>query len=279
MTFRTGADDAVAKIAAAIGDPARVRMLYCLMDERARTATELAIVADVSASTGSAHLKRLMAEHLVRVQVQGKHRYYSLDGPDVAAALEKLSVLSGGSTQPFEPRTPQRLRSARTCYDHIAGALGVAVHDVLVARGWLGPCPGEGSSALSPSYELTPAGARALAALGVNVEAARSLRRRFAFACLDWSERRPHVGGALAAAVLQLALDRTWVARERDGRALRITGLGRDQLYARLGVDLESDAARPESLARVGGLAGEACGRERGIQKCDAVKGPAPSPA
>ncbi len=239
MTLHTEADDAVAKIAAAIGDPARVRMLYCLMDERARTATELAIVAGVSASTGSAHLKRLKAEHLVRVQVQGKHRYYSLEGPDVAAALEKLRVLSGGSAEPFEPRTPQRLRSARTCYDHMAGALGVAVHDALVARGWLEPCPGEGSPPTSPSYELTPAGTRALGTLGVDIEAVRSLRRRFAFACLDWSERRPHVGGALAAAVLQLALDRKWVARERDGRALRITRLGRGELYTRLGVDIE----------------------------------------
>jgi DNA-binding transcriptional ArsR family regulator len=233
MTSHAEADDGVAKIAAAIGDPARVRMLYCLMDERARTATELAIVAGVSASTGSAHLKRLKAEHLVRVQVQGKHRYSSLEGPDVAAALEKLSVLSGGSAHPFEPRTPQRLRAARTCYDHMAGALGVAVHDAMVERGWLEPCPGEGSL----PYELTAAGASALGKLGVDVESVRSLRRRFAFACLDWSERRPHVGGALAAAVLQLALHRKWVARERDGRALRITGLGRNELYARLGVD------------------------------------------
>lgn len=237
MTLYAEADDAVAGIATAIGDPARVRMLFCLMDERARTATELAIVAGVSASTGSTHLKRLKAECLVRVQVQGKHRYYSLEGPDVAAALEKLRVLSGGSAEPFEPRTPQRLRAARTCYDHMAGALGVAVHDALIARGWLESRSGEASP--TETYELTPKGERALGALGVNVEAVRSLRRRFAFACLDWSERRPHVGGALGAAALQLSLDRKWVARERDGRALRITGLGRNELYRRLGVEIE----------------------------------------
>src|SRR5438046_4386651 len=121
-------DAAVAPIAAAIGEPARARMLYCLVDGRARTSTELAIVADVTPSTASVHLQRLKAQRLVKVLVQGKHRYYSLDRRDVAAALEALNVLVGGN-QCFAPNTPHRLRRARTCYDHIAGTLGVALYE------------------------------------------------------------------------------------------------------------------------------------------------------
>jgi DNA-binding transcriptional ArsR family regulator len=122
-------DVGVSRIAAAIGEPARARMLYCLMDGHARTSTELAVVAEVSPSTASVHLSRLKTERLVKVLVQGKHRFYSLEGPNVASALEGLSVLAGGSRDKFVPSTPSRLRAARTCYDHMAGTVGVALHD------------------------------------------------------------------------------------------------------------------------------------------------------
>src|SRR5688572_5317168 len=127
----------VPAIAAAIGEPARARMLYCLMDGHARTSTELAVVAEVSPSTASVHLHRLEAQRLVTVVVQGKHRYYSLEGAGVAAALEALSVLAGGAPHRFVPTTPSRLRTARTCYDHIAGTVGVSLHDRFKALGWL----------------------------------------------------------------------------------------------------------------------------------------------
>ncbi|MGC2506533.1 MAG: helix-turn-helix transcriptional regulator, partial [Candidatus Acidiferrales bacterium] len=130
-------DANVSSIAAAIGEPARARMLYCLTDGRARTSTELAVVADISPSTASAHLQRLLTERLVKVFAQGKHRYYSLERADVAAALEALSVLAGGSCAAFVPNTPNGLRAARRCYDHIAGALGVSLHDRFRAMGWL----------------------------------------------------------------------------------------------------------------------------------------------
>src|ERR1700689_5478403 len=142
---------AVSRIAAAIGEPARARMLFCLMDGHARTSTELSVVAEVSPSTASVHLNRLKIEGLVKVLVQGKHRFYSLEGPEVARALEGLSVLAGGSREKFEPSTPSRLRAARTCYDHIAGTLGVALHDRFQALRWL-----------SDSYDLNPKGAQAL---------------------------------------------------------------------------------------------------------------------
>jgi DNA-binding transcriptional ArsR family regulator len=218
--------DAVSTIAAAIGEPARARMLYCLLDNHARTSTELAVVAGVSPSTASVHLKRLQAERLVKVLVQGKHRYYSLESTEVATALEALSVLAGPAQCRFEPSTPHRLRAARTCYDHLAGSLGVTLHDRFVALRWLS----------ADSRRLTDAGTKAFASLGIDIDAARASRRQFAFACLDWSERRPHLGGALGAALLHLLLKRKWVTPDLDSRALGVTSLGRRELLARWGI-------------------------------------------
>jgi|SRR5215472_5593471 len=236
MVVETQKDSAVSRIAAAIGDPARARMLNCLQDGHARTSTELATVAGVSPSTASAHLNRLKTEQLVKVHAQGKHRYYSLAGRNVARALEALSVLAGGVHDTFVPHTPSHLRGARTCYDHIAGALGVALHDRFKALRWLSlrAATKQGDHA----YDLTANGAAAFGALGIDVEATRLMRRRFAYACLDWSERRPHIGGALAAALLNAALRRKWVVQDLDSRALRVTSAGRREMLARFGVEI-----------------------------------------
>ena len=225
-----GHDAAASGIAAAMGEPARARMLYCLMDDRARTSTELAVVAGVSPSTGSAHLNRLMAARLVRVQAQGKHRYYTLAGPQVARVLEGLSVLAGGSHTRFVPHTPDRLRAARTCYDHMAGTLAVMLRQRLETSGCL--------AAHNGSYDLTPKGARELPAMGIDVEEARQSRRRFAYGCLDWSERRPHIGGALGAAILRLALRRRWVMQDLDSRALQVTAAGRREMRRQFGLEM-----------------------------------------
>ncbi len=227
-------DQAAASIAAAIGEPARARMLYCLSDGRARTGTELAIVADVTPSTASIHLQRLKTQRLVKVFAQGKHRYYSLEGANVAAALEALSVLAGGSRDAFVPNTPNRLRAARTCYDHIAGTVGVSLHDRLKALGWLSPDGKNGEN----GYELTPDGAKGFKTLGIDLGEIRGLRRRIAYACVDWSERRPHLGGALGAAVLNLALKRKWVVPDLDSRALSVTSFGRREMLNRFGLRL-----------------------------------------
>lgn len=218
-------------IAAAIGVPARARMLYALVDGRARTSTELAILADVTPSTASVHLQRLKRRQLVKMFAQGRHRYYSLEGEDVAAALEALSVVAGGQDRRVVPNTPHYLRTARTCYDHMAGALGVALHDRCRALGWL-----YGPSAGDVAYDVTAEGARAFEALGIDVVATRKLRRRFAFACVDWSERRPHLAGALGAALLGVLLRRKWVTRELDTRVLSITRLGRHEMFNRFGL-------------------------------------------
>lgn len=226
-----GADASVAGIAAAIGVPARARMLYCLIDGRARTGTELAAIADVTPSTASVHLKRLTERGLVHVFPQGRHRYFRLGGPEVAAALEALSVLAAGSVREPAPGPLGRLRAARACYDHIAGALGVALLGAFETKGWLvGP-------AEDRSYELTPVGRRGFEALGIDVERSLAARRRFAFACIDWSERRPHLAGALGAAVLGLSLGRGWIRRELDSRVLEVSARGRREMRERLGVE------------------------------------------
>jgi DNA-binding transcriptional ArsR family regulator len=234
-------DTGVSRVAAAIGEPARARMLCCLMDGHARTSTELAIVAEVSPSTASVHLQRLVAQRLVRVAAQGKHRYYSLEGARVARILEGLSVIAGDGAghgarrARFVPKTPSPLRAARTCYDHMAGSLGVAVHDRMTTLGWLTRHDATHDTT-GAAYDVSSAGMRALSGLGVDVEAVRGLRRRFAFACLDWSERRPHVGGALGAALLGIALKRKWVVQDLDSRALEVTSYGRREMMERFGV-------------------------------------------
>jgi DNA-binding transcriptional ArsR family regulator len=231
-----GNDLAVSRIAAAIGEPARARILFALMDDRARSSTELAALAGVSPSTASAHLHRLTTEHLIKVLQQGKHRYYSLSGKPVAVALEALSVLSTAAPN-FHSSTPTYLRAARTCYDHLAGTLGVALHDHLTkSLGWLALDNGTAKN----SYRATAKGRVAFQELGIDVDQLLQLRRRFALPCLDWSERRPHLAGSLAAALLQQTLKRKWLSREPGGRSLTVTALGRRELQSRLALEFTS---------------------------------------
>jgi len=221
----------VSGIAAAIGEPARARILYCLLDGHARTSTELAMVADVSPSTASDHLARLKQQRLVAVLAQGKHRYYSLDGRNVAAALEALTVVAGQPERTFVPNTPSRLRAARTCYDHMAGKIAVQLHDRLIELGWLT------TEASGSGYEVTGDGIKTFALLGIDLDATRALRRRFACPCLDWSERRPHLAGALGAAILKVALKKRWVTQDLNSRVLNITLSGRRELKGLFGLN------------------------------------------
>lgn len=224
------ADAALAEVAQCMAEPVRARMLCCLMDGHARTATELAAVGEVSASTASAHLARLQAQGLLECQSQGRHRYYRLAGGDVGAALEAMLVLAGRSSAGFEPSTPAHLREARRCYDHMAGAWAVRLHDHALRQAWLQP-----DRSQERAYALNERGVAALGALGLDVAAAQAKRRRLACACMDWSERRPHLGGALGAAWLQLLLERRWVEGELDSRALRVTRKGQAGLGQLLG--------------------------------------------
>jgi DNA-binding transcriptional ArsR family regulator len=226
----------VAAVAAAIGDPSRARMLSTLMDGRARTATELAVVAGVAPSTASAHLARLLAQRLIACVAQGKHRYFTLAGWEVAAAVEALFGVAGASTAAFTPRTPSALRYARTCYDHAAGELAVSLHDRLFALKWL--------ARRGDAYAITSAGETQLSRWGIDCAAARVARRSTACACLDWSERRSHLGGALGAALLTAMLEKRWLRRELDSRELELTDRGRRGLAADFGVETLDSRAR-----------------------------------
>jgi DNA-binding transcriptional ArsR family regulator len=230
------ADTALAEIAQSMAEPARARMLCCLMDGHARTATELAAVGEIGASTASAHLARLSSAGLIHCQSQGRHRYYRLAGGEVGAALEAMLVLAGrnlGKTQqPFEPSTPLGMREARRCYDHMAGDWAVRLHDHALRKAWIAADAG-----LARAYKLSEAGQLAFGALGLDMAAVQASRRRVACACMDWSVRSPHLGGALGAAWLQLLINEAWVEGELDSRALRITPRGRAKLQRLLGAD------------------------------------------
>ncbi|HYW74649.1 MAG TPA: metalloregulator ArsR/SmtB family transcription factor [Pyrinomonadaceae bacterium] len=231
---RHDAERTISEIGAAISEPARVRILYSLLDGRARTSTELAMVAEVSPSTTSAHLKRLHRQKLITGIAQGKHRYYRLYSPDVADALEALNLIASSSRDEFLPNTPGDLMLARTCYDHIAGRLGVALYNNFADREWFCIRSVRNGSAC----DLSAQGRNGFASLGIDLEETSRLRRRFAYECLDWSERRPHLGGALAASLLRVMLEKNWVEKELDSRALTITDYGRRELRRRLNIQL-----------------------------------------
>jgi DNA-binding transcriptional ArsR family regulator len=222
-------DAALSQVAGAIAEPARTKMLCALMDGHARTSTEMAVIAQVSASTASAHLARLKDDGLIQLHTQGRHRYYSLTGPHIAQAIEGLMVISRQSAQAFVPNTPSRLQFARTCYDHMAGTLAVQLHDHFVAAGWL---IGEGT------YQLSPAGEKVMGELGIDLPVLHAQRRRFACGCLDWSMRRPHLAGALGAALLHSAIRKEWVIQDLDSRALALTPKGRKVLVTRFGIQV-----------------------------------------
>jgi DNA-binding transcriptional ArsR family regulator len=221
---------ALAGTAAAIGDPARANMLAALMDGRALTATELAQVAGVAPQTASGHLARLAEAGLILPEKQGRHRYHRLASPAVAAMLEGLMALAGAARS--APATGPRdaaLRQARTCYDHLAGRLAVAIADSLAARGHL-LLEGDGA-------EITPAGSEFLHGLGVQ---ARPSRRLLCRPCLDWSERRPHLAGAIGAALCARCLEMGWLRRREGTRALLITPAGEQGFRARFGVEMRA---------------------------------------
>lgn len=215
----------IARFAGLIGDPARANMLTALMAGRALTATELAGEAGVAPPTASAHLSRLSEAGLVSLRRQGRHRYFALAGPEVAAALEALMGLAaarGGLRVRPGPRDAG-LRTARRCYDHLAGAAGVAILDHLLASGRLS-AEGEGLC-------VTGAGRAFLEEFGLDLAALEGRRRPLARPCLDWSERRAHLGGAVGAALLDRLLALGWL-RGGAGRELIVTPEGDRRLRA-----------------------------------------------
>ena len=213
----------VAEIANLVGDAARANILLALMDNRALTATELAHAARVSPRTTSSHLFKLTHAKLLQVIQQGRHRYYRLASPLVAQMLEAVMVVAGDRLSSLRPltRASEELRAARSCYDHLAGRLGVACAEALTARGFI-ILEAEGA-------QLTPCGMDFLDELGLEIHSLSRTRRIFCRPCLDWSERRYHLAGRLGALFLGFCLNRQWLERRSDTRALRVTRLGAQQ--------------------------------------------------
>ena len=279
----------VVPAASLIAEPTRAAMITALLDDRPLAAGELARLAGVSPATASAHLARLLNGGLVTMIKQGRHRYYHLAGPEVAAAMEALAHL--GNATPVqvrslrESRDAAALAEARTCYDHLAGRAGVALLEALLAGGILTPAPDGGQLAArgpngtahpengapaagvpadggSPdgatarragrharaapqapvrpeAFEVTADGMATLTSFGLNIGALERTRRRFAGACLDWTERKPHLNGALGAAMTARLLGLGWIERGSRRRAVRVTPAGREGLAATFGWSLE----------------------------------------
>jgi DNA-binding transcriptional ArsR family regulator len=234
-------DPDIAQLAGALADPSRIAMLDALLDGSARPIGALARRAGISAATASGHLRRLLDHQLVVVDRDGSTHRVRLAGPAVAELLESIAAHAhaappASGAAPGGPRTAaattaaRELRFARTCYDHLAGVVGVGVTRALLARRWL-RSTGDGFTAAPALLGWLADHGRALA------DEPRS-RRPLVRACLDWSERTPHVAGRVGAAIADLALARQWVVRVRDSRALRLTARGRAALAAELAVTL-----------------------------------------
>ena len=221
----------LARIAATVGDPRRIQMLALLMEGRALTAKELALGAGVEPATASAHLKRLQEDGLLEAAAQGRHKYFRFASEQVAQLVESLMRVAPRKVAAVRVSTPVPLRRARYCYDHLAGALGTGLLAHMLRKGWLQ------DDAEPKQLALTPRGSKALAQFGVDVDTAQARRRQFACRCLDWSERRDHLGGALGAALAQELQARKWIERKKHTREVRVTSAGEEGL-ADLGVML-----------------------------------------
>ena len=223
--------DVVARVAGLLADPARAQILLTLIDGSMRPAGELALAANISAQSASAHLAKLVEGGLLALQPQGRHRYFQISSPEVASAVETLSSLTMALPRrrppgPALPKSaPAQFLHARTCYDHLAGELAVQICAAMLKARWL---KSEGLD-----LQLTRLGDERLTALGVDLPAARSARRSLARACVDLTQRRSHIGGALGAALLQMYLARGWILRMRGSRAVGITPKG-SQAFARI---------------------------------------------
>ena len=235
-------DADIASAAALIADSTRAAILRALLPDRPLAAGELARLAGVSAATASFHLAKLLEGGLITVIRQGRHRYYRLAGHEVAAALEALGLISPGLPVRSlrQSREAAALAEARTCYDHLAGRAGVEVLDGLLRQGLLEEKSGrtDRGDTSSHRFEVTGAGAKELSSFGLNLLQLRRSRRQFAGTCIDWTQRRRHLNGALAAAITSRMFELSWIERGRRRRSVRITPVGFEGLASTFGVDL-----------------------------------------
>jgi DNA-binding transcriptional ArsR family regulator len=217
---------ALAEIGALVGDPGRASMMLALMDGRALTATELARFANLAPQTASGHLSRLLTAHLLLVERQGRHRYYRLASQEIARMLETIMHVAAeqdiakGTRKIHVGPKDEALRDARTCYDHLAGRLGVRVADAMTRRGFV-ELDADGGT-------VTEDGQRFLREFGVDLDTPPKAKRIFIRSCLDWSERRPHLGGHVATILTKRYFQLDWIRRQQGSRAVMVTPHGRE---------------------------------------------------
>jgi len=217
----------ISSLAGLISEPARGRMLIALLDGRSLPATELAQRAGITCQTASSHLAKLTEGRLLKVIPQGRHRYYRIANARVAALLESMARFAPRN-EAGHPGPKSPIQIARTCYNHLAGNLGVRLTEAIVDRRFL--------RAVGRDYQLTKKGRTWFSDLAIDIDALRKSGRVFARQCLDWSERRNHLAGALGTALADQFFDRGWIAPLRGTRAVQITDVGHRELKRRLGV-------------------------------------------
>jgi len=225
------AEPDLARLASTVGDPRRIQMLALLMEGRALTAKELALGAGITPATATSHLRRLLDDGLLASTSQGRHKYFRLASEQVAHLVESLMQVAPRRRPEAAPAS-EPIRHARYCYDHLAGSLGTGLLATLLRKGWL---VNDADPAAVKQLDLTPKGAKAFTALGIDLAGARARRRQFACRCLDWSERRDHLGGALGAALAEHLLAEHWIERKKHSRVVLVTDFGQAQL-AQLGL-------------------------------------------
>jgi len=222
-------ETSIEHIAALIGDPVRVRILWTLLDGRAYTARELAIGVETSPQNLSMHLSKLLKAGLLSVEAQGRHRYYSFSREEVAFAIEAMANLVPPPGVHQEPEMVP-INYCRTCYDHLAGKVGVLVTDSLVTQKIIEPAGGK--------FTVTAKGTKWLTRLDIDCLTLQQHRRAFTRACLDWTERRSHLAGALGAALLKKMLDERWIRHMANSRAVLVTPKGQKAFREVFGITL-----------------------------------------
>jgi DNA-binding transcriptional ArsR family regulator len=219
------------QVASLIGDPVRSKILWALLDGRAYTATELAIFADTSPQNISMHLSKLVNADLLTVESQGRHRYYNYSRPDISYAIEAIANLIPGTRQTAKPHLEDKpVRYCRSCYDHLAGKVGVLVTDALIGQQFI--------IKQDNSFDISSIGEEWFNSFGIDIGLLKDQKRSFARPCLDWSERKHHLAGSLGAALLDQMLVNGWIRRTKDSRAMIVTRKGQQALLDKLRIEL-----------------------------------------
>jgi DNA-binding transcriptional ArsR family regulator len=216
-------------VSSLIGEPARARMLWSLLDGRSYTATELAFAADISTTSASNHLSKMLEADLLKVDTQGRHRYFSFARPEVAYAIESLAgLVDKYPNTASEEKLQTGIKYCRSCYDHLAGNVGVQITEAMERKKWI--------RKFEKDYDISKEGWKWLSAFSIQQDDLKHSRRPLARQCLDWSERKPHLGGQVGALMLADMIDKSWLRKVQFSRELVVTSKGKAGIQKLLGL-------------------------------------------